>query len=284
MQTNQNVESTFATLDRELLSEFVPWTIKIEHIDDAFRKGIITDALLAANLEPDPHSFGLRSSLVPLPVEVENLAKRYYFIWVAALFFAFTYVIRYLGLDNVTNLRIEKLSLIGWLFLAAWPFAIMFLLGEWLYCEIRSLIPVMQKYDQYQAACRRYHCLNRVRSYLAYAKEARSWLTADGPTFEGLVAHYFRAQGYHVEALGGANDGGVDLRVAKEGERAIVQCKAYANPLGPAIVRELYGTLQHEGAQRAYLATLNGISRNARVFCVGKPISVLKIDDFVATH
>jgi len=46
--------------------------------------------------------------------------------------------------------------------------------------------------------------------------------------FERLVAEYYRRQGYAVETgSGGGADGGVDLRLFKDGRKAVVQCKRW---------------------------------------------------------
>ena len=59
---------------------------------------------------------------------------------------------------------------------------------------------------------------------------------------------YFRQKGYKVSLRGRSGDLGVDLVLMRPGgKQAIVQCKRYRNTIGPDIVRELYGTLIHEG-------------------------------------
>ncbi|MFC3101683.1 restriction endonuclease [Alteraurantiacibacter lauratis] len=64
--------------------------------------------------------------------------------------------------------------------------------------------------------------------------------------------------------------------------QAIVQCKAFARPIGPAVVRELFGTLaHHDGATIAYLATTNGVTQGARDWCKGKPIRIVTPDHLI---
>ncbi len=71
------------------------------------------------------------------------------------------------------------------------------------------------------------------------------------------------------------HDLGVDLVVARSGLRAIVQCKRWSRPVGPSIVRDLYGTLLHNGADLGILATTSTISRSAQRFAQGKPLLLL---------
>ncbi len=78
-----------------------------------------------------------------------------------------------------------------------------------------------------------------------------------------------------------SGDGGIDLILIKDGERILVQCKQYAKPVGPAPIRELYGVLQSDSAARAVLAAPGGVTRGAREFAYGKPISFLGLNDIL---
>ena len=95
------------------------------------------------------------------------------------------------------------------------------------------------------------------------------------------VARAMRASGWDVTTMGGANDGGIDLECVKGGVRAIVQCKAHAKKISPAVVRELYGTLMTHPASLAILASTQGPSDNARLWAEGKPIRFIGIDDLI---
>lgn len=94
--------------------------------------------------------------------------------------------------------------------------------------------------------------------------------------FEHYVARLFRQKGYKATVRGRSGDLGVDLVVTRNGgRRAIVQCKRYRNKIGPDIVRELYGTLIHEGVSHAFLVTTAPISQSARAWAQGKPMTLI---------
>ncbi len=94
--------------------------------------------------------------------------------------------------------------------------------------------------------------------------------------FEQYVAQLFRQKGYRVTLRGQKGDLGVDLELVKPGgKRAIVQCKRYQNRIEPKIVRELYGTLVHERAAHAFLATTAAISNAAREWAQHKPMTLI---------
>jgi restriction system protein len=94
--------------------------------------------------------------------------------------------------------------------------------------------------------------------------------------FERYVAGLFRQKGYRVTVRGGSGDHGVDLELQNRlGRRAIVQCKRYQNTVGEEVVRELLGTMLHEGVTHAFLVTTADISESARIWAADKPITLI---------
>ena len=95
--------------------------------------------------------------------------------------------------------------------------------------------------------------------------------------FEEYVAQrIFARQGYQVHNTPDVKDGGVDIAVTDHhGHLIIIQCKRYRNTVGSATVRELYGTMIHEGAAHAFLVTSGRISKDARDWAKDKPIFLM---------
>ena len=54
-----------------------------------------------------------------------------------------------------------------------------------------------------------------------------------------------------------------------------MQCKRYRNAIGPDIVRELFGTMIHEGVHHAFLVTTADISPAARDWASDKPMTLI---------
>jgi hypothetical protein len=52
--------------------------------------------------------------------------------------------------------------------------------------------------------------------------------------------------------------------------------------VGPAVARELYGTLQHFGAPAAILASTSGFTKGVRAFVRGKLIVLMNLSDIIA--
>jgi len=106
------------------------------------------------------------------------------------------------------------------------------------------------------------------------------WLSLGSKELEIQTSNLFTELGYTTSVIGGKNDGGVDIfMVDEDGNKIIVQCKAYKNIVGPNYVRELYGTLMHKKADLAILVAPRGFSYAARDFASGKPIKLYDVDD-----
>ncbi|HEY65507.1 MAG TPA: restriction endonuclease [Caldilineae bacterium] len=93
--------------------------------------------------------------------------------------------------------------------------------------------------------------------------------------FEEWTGELFRRHGYQVTNTPDIADHGIDLIVRKDGEYGIVQCKRYRGTVGEPVVRDLFGVLIHERADRGYLVTTANISRQARLWARGKPIELI---------
>lgn len=94
--------------------------------------------------------------------------------------------------------------------------------------------------------------------------------------FELLVGQYYKENGYKVVETGGVADGGIDLRLKKEGETYLVQCKHWKTGKVPvAVVRELYGAMAAEGAAGAFVVTSGRFTADAEAFARGKNIELV---------
>lgn len=98
--------------------------------------------------------------------------------------------------------------------------------------------------------------------------------------FEYLVGEAYRRRGYRVVETGSAaGDGGIDLELHGHGERVLVQCKQWRTQrVGVGPVRELYGVLMGEGADRAIFVTSGTYTSEAGAFADGKPLELVDGD------
>ena len=111
------------------------------------------------------------------------------------------------------------------------------------------------------------------RMQFADARTLEELLALSPEQFEMLVAELFESYGHQTQIAGGTSDHGVDVIVqSAQGEKWVVQCKRYAGSVGEPVIRDLFGTLQHEEAQCAYLVTTGGFTTQAQAWAEGKPI------------
>jgi restriction system protein len=76
-----------------------------------------------------------------------------------------------------------------------------------------------------------------------------------------------------------SRDGGVDC-VAYDprpifGGKVVIQAKRYKDTVGVSAVRDLYGTMQNEGASKGILVTTSGYGKSSFEFAAGKPLELL---------
>jgi|SRR6185437_9432135 len=95
--------------------------------------------------------------------------------------------------------------------------------------------------------------------------------------FEMLVGEAFRRQGYRIEETGlGGADGGIDLRLSKNGKTTLVQCKQWrSRHVDVKIVREMAGLLAHHGADAVKIVAIGDFTPDAQRFAQGKPIELI---------
>jgi restriction system protein len=114
---------------------------------------------------------------------------------------------------------------------------------------------------------------SKKRVRLEDAEKLEDLIAMDPDQFEVLVTKVFRAYGLRAERKGGNFDHGVDIVIYNlQGEKWIAQCKRYKGTVGEPVLRDLYGTMLHERASRAFLVTTGTFTRQAKAWVQGKPI------------
>ncbi|MDX8551978.1 restriction endonuclease [Methanospirillum sp. J.3.6.1-F.2.7.3] len=105
----------------------------------------------------------------------------------------------------------------------------------------------------------------------------------DWQDFEHLIREIFETEfassGSEVKVTQSSRDGGVDAIVFDpdpiRGGKIIIQAKRYINTVGVSAVRDLYGTILNEGANKGILVTTSDYGPDAYKFAKNKPISLL---------
>ena len=97
--------------------------------------------------------------------------------------------------------------------------------------------------------------------------------------FEALITNLFEKMGLETRLTQPSRDGGVDC-VAYDsrpifGGKVVIQAKRYKNTVGVSAVRDLFGTMQNEGATKGILVTTSGYGQASHEFANGKPLELI---------
>lgn len=97
--------------------------------------------------------------------------------------------------------------------------------------------------------------------------------------FENLCANLFEKMGFDSRQTQSSSDGGVDAVVFDTrpivGGKIVIQAKRYKNTVGVSAVRDLYGTMLNEGANKGILISTSGYGPGAFEFAKDKPIELV---------
>jgi restriction system protein len=97
--------------------------------------------------------------------------------------------------------------------------------------------------------------------------------------FENLVSNLFGRMGLETKQTRSTRDSGVDA-IAYDtrpiiGGKVVIQAKRYKNAVGVSAVRDLYGTMMNEGANKGILVTTSSYGPDAYDFASDKPIELV---------
>ncbi|MBS3956366.1 MAG: restriction endonuclease [Clostridiales bacterium] len=117
----------------------------------------------------------------------------------------------------------------------------------------------------------------------ARLSEGENIAAMDWEDFEHLIRELFEKEfavrGAEVRVTQASRDGGVDAVIFDpdplHGGKTVVQAKRYTNTVSVSAVRDLYGTMMNEGANKGILVTTAEYGPDAYDFATGKPLVLL---------
>lgn len=118
---------------------------------------------------------------------------------------------------------------------------------------------------------------------VAHTIEGQNLASMDWLSFEHLIRELFEkefaAGGAEIRITQSSRDGGVDAVMFDpdpiRGGKYIIQAKRYTNVVGVSAVRDLYGTLSHEGAVKGILVTTSNFGADSYEFAKDKPLTLI---------
>lgn len=100
-----------------------------------------------------------------------------------------------------------------------------------------------------------------------------------GIEFENVCKQVFENMGFDVETTKASGDGGIDLIAYNHqpllSGKYIVQCKRYSGSVGEPIIRDLFGVVMSERANKGILMTTGYFTRSAITFAKDKQIELI---------
>ena len=172
--------------------------------------------------------------------------------------------------------------LAGVLWIAVWPAVIALRIGQgWLATWLPWWLPLLLAVLHALALAgpvlfaRRDSSQDTLKWRFGQVRTVAEMLALEPSEFETWVGMLFQLSGYRVKNTQTVADHGIDLEVSSPQVRyGLVQCKRYRGTVGEPTVRDLFGTMTHEKADFAWLATTGGVSRQAREWAMGKQIEL----------
>jgi restriction system protein len=121
------------------------------------------------------------------------------------------------------------------------------------------------------------------QNVMEHLDDSANLAAMDWEDFEHLIRQVFEkefsSEGGEVKITQASRDGGVDAVVFDpdpiRGGKIIIQAKRYTNTVGVSAVRDLYGTILNEGANKGILVTTANYGPDAYDFAKDKPITLL---------
>jgi len=116
--------------------------------------------------------------------------------------------------------------------------------------------------------------------------ESQNLAAIDWEDFESLVAQLFEwefmKQGVEVKVTQASRDKGIDAIMFDpdplKGGKYVLQAKRYTNVVDVSAVRDLYGTMMNEGANKGIIITTSRYGKDAYDFAKNKPLSLVDGD------
>lgn len=106
-----------------------------------------------------------------------------------------------------------------------------------------------------------------------------------GHDFEDLIEELIKKLGFITEERKRSADGGIDIRAISEKPifkgLYIIQCKRHSKTIGEAIIRDLFGVVSSERANKGILITSSRFTKSAKDFARNKPIELIDGDKFL---
>lgn len=119
----------------------------------------------------------------------------------------------------------------------------------------------------------------KLDSHGAFQSAEMNSLQMPGTCFESLCCSLVEKMGFEAEVTKASGDGGVDIVAVSHlpfvSGKYVIQCKRYTGNVGEPVIRDLYGVVSAENANKGILITTGGFTSSACAFAEGKQIELI---------
>ena len=144
----------------------------------------------------------------------------------------------------IVDTRIKAAGVGGLIGAMLWPWA-----DEWIFPLFERLDPRFKRYKTYRTAVNTAETARLEQEKLDLWRRQTFWRSLNGHQFERELTALLRRCGYDARCTLGSGDQGIDIVIFGDDKKTtIVQCKQTSHPVGPSVVRDLYGTMIHASA------------------------------------
>lgn len=143
------------------------------------------------------------------------------------------------------------------------------------------LMEVKPRRTQKHIQLEKYKNQKKYYEYWKRKKDKDYWNQLTGAQFEQAVANLLRQVGFGAEVSRQGGDGGIDIVLSKGSRRIAVQCKRYSKAVGPHVIRDLWGTMNHRGFNEGCIVTTTGFTKGVKDFALGRKIYLIDLNDIL---
>lgn len=238
-------------------------------------------------IKPKPEDFQLNETLINEIIKINEKAEKYNKTK-GKILLIFSLILFCLILYSIYSI-FEEANIIFSLFLS-------YIFAEILSEILSEIFPDLKrhnlnnKYTQYLKLLEEYPSeieVQKIKEKDRFLKERRGkveyWFSLNGHDFETEITNLFNKSGlFNAQKTKGSGDGGVDIILkTKNGITIFVECKAHKHPVGPNIIRGLYGTMASQKVKRGILISLGGVTEGVMDFIKDKYLSVVDVNDII---
>lgn len=107
-----------------------------------------------------------------------------------------------------------------------------------------------------------------------------------GESFERDVLLLIQKMGFEAKSTKTSRDGGIDIIATNSNPllkgKYIIQCKDWCNPIGEPPLRDLFGVVHSERANKGILITTSTFTTSAKLFAQDKPIELIDGEQYLS--